>query len=162
MRDDRTVPVATAHRGSGRRRPAARSEPRAGAPVVAARSSATSTSTAPAPVSGVSFAPNVGQLPRGVVFQARAASRTLSLTRQGAVLSVLPLDRPGAGTVVRMRYDDSNAAAAVTPTDPLPGVVNYLLGSDPRDWRTGVRTYAASSTVPSTPGSTCPTTGVGP
>jgi len=41
-----------------------------------------------------------------------------------------------------MRLLDANPQARLTGTNQMPGVVNYLMGNDPAQWRTGVPTYA--------------------
>ncbi len=43
------------------------------------------------------------------------------------------------GAEVTMRF---GRAKAIRLEDPLPGVSNYLVGDDPSQWRTGVRTFA--------------------
>ncbi len=46
-------------------------------------------------------------------------------------------------TVVRMRLDGANAnPRAVEGVDELPGKVNYFNGANPKNWRTGIKTYA--------------------
>jgi photosystem II stability/assembly factor-like uncharacterized protein len=45
-------------------------------------------------------------------------------------------------TNVTMRLLGASASANGEGRRMLPGVTNYLIGNDPRDWRTGVRSYA--------------------
>jgi hypothetical protein len=40
-----------------------------------------------------------------------------------------------------MRFVGANPGAEATAEDALPGVTNYLIGRDPRRWRTNVRQY---------------------
>lgn len=50
-----------------------------------------------------------------------------------------------AGTgaaVVQLRFAGGNPDATVVGLDRLPGEVNYLIGRDPRGWRTAIPTYA--------------------
>ncbi|MBS1212441.1 MAG: Cell surface protein, partial [Proteobacteria bacterium] len=47
----------------------------------------------------------------------------------------------GAGAVLRMSLEGANPTPAISGKSPLPGKVNYLLGKDPRRWRTGIETY---------------------
>ena len=50
--------------------------------------------------------------------------------------------RPSStGDVVRMKLLGARSDARISGEDVLPGKVNYLLGSDPRAWRTNVATY---------------------
>ena len=46
------------------------------------------------------------------------------------------------GAVLRLQLAGASPSPAVEGADPLPGVSNYLLGNDPAEWRTGVRTYS--------------------
>ena len=41
-----------------------------------------------------------------------------------------------------MQFIRANRPVRVTPTEELPGKVNYFLGNDPAMWRTGIPTYA--------------------
>jgi len=45
--------------------------------------------------------------------------------------------------VARMRFLDANPQARLAGTNQMPGLVNYLIGNDPVQWRTGVPTYAS-------------------
>jgi YD repeat-containing protein len=69
-----------------------------------------------------------------------------------------PPTRLGRASVVRLRYDGANAQSELRPGVPLPGVVNYLTGSDPRAWLTNLPTYESLSYVQLYPASTCATT----
>src|SRR5206468_369044 len=48
-------------------------------------------------------------------------------------------DPPAA---VQMELVGAREARRVVGVEPLPGRVNYFIGSDPRRWHTGVPTYA--------------------
>ena len=41
-----------------------------------------------------------------------------------------------------MKLVGANAAAATAGTDPLPGKSNYIIGSDPQQWHTGIPQFA--------------------
>ncbi|HKW62503.1 MAG TPA: choice-of-anchor D domain-containing protein [Candidatus Acidoferrum sp.] len=43
---------------------------------------------------------------------------------------------------MRLRFVGSNGAARVSGSGQLPGKVNYLIGADPRKWRSNIPTYA--------------------
>jgi len=106
------------------------------------------------------FEPNTGQFAPEVKFASRGAKHTLFLTSNEArlILSGGPLDRPAvdgrallnprngprpAETVgVQMRFIGSKPGAFVSGVKPLPGRSNYLIGNDPRKWRTDIVSYA--------------------
>ncbi|GAC1515357.1 MAG: SBBP repeat-containing protein [Terriglobales bacterium] len=44
--------------------------------------------------------------------------------------------------VLRMRFATAEAKSKITPEGLLPGASNYFLGSNPKDWRTGIPNYA--------------------
>jgi beta-propeller repeat-containing protein len=84
----------------------------------------------------LAFEPNVGQADRRVEFLARARGSTVYLLRSEAVLA---FHRPGrADDVISMRFGGPGSAAHAAAADALPGASNYLRGSDPRGWQTGV------------------------
>ena len=100
----------------------------------------------------LAFEPNVGQADRAVKFLAHAGRTTLALTSTEAALS-LPGDtsvpRPAtdlsdavSGDVLGMTFIGSASSVEVVGTDRLPGVSNYFIGNDPRQWLTGVPYYA--------------------
>lgn len=85
-------------------------------------------------------------------FIARGPDSALAVTPTGATLTLAHGERPAAvsrsereglrrpRTVrsVRLEFLNANPAARMTGLEPLPGRVNYLLGSDPTRWRTGL------------------------
>ncbi|MFN7932009.1 MAG: hypothetical protein U0R19_01705 [Bryobacteraceae bacterium] len=72
----------------------------------------------------VFFEQNMGQAPSSTQFLSRAANRQLHLTTAGARWA-------GTNFQVDMRFGDTQRISAA---DPLPGVSNYLSGSDPDKW----------------------------
>jgi hypothetical protein len=44
-------------------------------------------------------------------------------------------------TVLRMRLEGSNPSPLASGLEPLPGIVNYFIGNDPKKWRTNIPTY---------------------
>ncbi len=96
----------------------------------------------------LSFEANQGQAADQVKFLSRGGGYSLFLTPKEIVLSL----RTSAGrrcairkprsSVLRMEMAGANPAPAIEALDRLPGVSNYLLGSDPQRWRTGVAHYA--------------------
>jgi hypothetical protein len=65
---------------------------------------------------------------------ARAGSHAVWLSPQGITL------RSSRGTF-KLRFVGANAAPALEALDPLPGKSNYITGSDPSRWITGIPTY---------------------
>jgi hypothetical protein len=95
----------------------------------------------------LSFEANRGQTHSQVEFLARGAGYTLFLTQTEAVFALRNRDsgpaprgpRPG---VLRMELVGSSPAPRVAGLDQLPGTSNYVVGSDPSRWRTGIPTFA--------------------
>jgi len=86
------------------------------------------------------FEPNRGQADPQVRFLARGRGHTLFLTSDEAVLALTR--GPGDAAVVRMSLVGAQPSPRVTELEKLPGIVNYLIGNDPANWRTGIPTYA--------------------
>jgi hypothetical protein len=106
------------------------------------------------------FERNAGQVDNRVKYLARTGGGTLFLTAGEAVLALpgrplgkssarrlLPTvpggpepPRRGPGAVLRMKLVGANRSAPVAGLDRLPGITNYLIGNDPKKWRTNVPT----------------------
>jgi hypothetical protein len=95
----------------------------------------------------LSFEPNQGQTAAPVQFLSRGPGYTLFLTPTSAVLRLQKTPAPAAGQApgaasaadpVFMQLVGGNAMPQVVGLDRLPGVSNYLLGNDPRQWHTNV------------------------
>ncbi|HEY0170769.1 MAG TPA: SBBP repeat-containing protein, partial [Pyrinomonadaceae bacterium] len=92
------------------------------------------------------FEPNVGQAEPGVDFISRGDGYGLFLKGSEAVLAL----RRAVGvrgesrrtSVLRMRLVGANAAREGVGVGELPGKVNYMRGSDPAAWRTGVASFS--------------------
>ena len=100
----------------------------------------------------LSFEPSQGKAGSGVEFLSRGSGYTLGLAPGEVVLNLerrpsAPSEAggqvPEAAQVdsVRMSLIGANAKSKGVGLDPQPGVVNYLIGNDPRKWRTGIPTY---------------------
>lgn len=50
-------------------------------------------------------------------------------------------DAAATPALLRVRFEGSNAAVRVEGAERLSGVVNYLVGNDPAQWRTAIPTY---------------------
>src|SRR5262245_17318267 len=87
------------------------------------------------------FEPNRGQADSRVRFLAHLAGEsTLFVTSTGATLA---LDGGASGReVVTSRLVGARQSPKVAGHSVLPGSSNYLLGNDPRRWRTGVPGYS--------------------
>lgn len=106
----------------------------------------------------LSFEVNQGQVEKQVSFFSRGSGYDLFLTSNEAVLSInvpslqqqhtthtnAQADPPAQTKrdVLRMKLPGANPSTRVTGLDELPGKSNYLLGNDPKQWRTNVAHYA--------------------
>jgi hypothetical protein len=114
-------------------------------PIAQARSSARA-ATAVSPLEAkaayarlpLSFVPNRGQADKAVLYAANAGSFAVQFTRTEARFA---FSRDQRGHVRRLRFVGANAAATVVGSRPATGTVNYLLGSDPAKWHTGLPTF---------------------
>ena len=88
------------------------------------------------------FEQNVGQVKEpGVRYFAQGRGYRLFLGSEEAVFSLGGAAKPAEKTV-RLRLAGGAKRPAVVGIDPLPTKTNYLLGSDPRAWRTGIASFA--------------------
>ncbi len=113
----------------------------------------------------LTFEVNRGQAGDRVKFLSRSPNHTLFLTPTEAIIDLPILVNPPFGTqahtlpafsilspkskignprsiTLRMRLAGGNPRALVSGIDELPGKVNYLVGSDRGQWKTGIRTFA--------------------
>jgi RHS repeat-associated protein len=112
---------------------------------------------APSAAPRLGFVPNVGQFDPKVRFAGSGAGVDLYLTDDGLVMGYEEPDseaaparraRGGHSTPalrrggIRMKVVGGSLAGKAVGIDPLPGVFNYLLGSDASKWRRGVPHYA--------------------
>jgi hypothetical protein len=106
----------------------------------------------------LSFEPNLGQADPGISFVARGRGYGIYVSGREAVLAFRSASaskpsqqtgqRNGGATqeaatdLFRMQLLNANPAPEASGVDPLPGTVNYLVGSDPARWRSAIPTYA--------------------
>jgi hypothetical protein len=92
--------------------------------------------TAQASVAGLplNFEANVGQARSSAQFLAHGPAYSVSLNSDGATLA-------GDGGALRLHVVGSGGRVAPAAEQPLPGVVNYYVGNDPKNWLTGIKTY---------------------
>jgi uncharacterized repeat protein (TIGR01451 family) len=98
------------------------------------------------------FEPNQGQgnldpADSRARFVARGPGFGLFLGYKGATLTLLSRDRSRQNSaaradVVEMKLSGANQAPTLTGLNLLPGKSNYLLGNEPKNWRTRVPQYA--------------------
>lgn len=104
----------------------------------------------------LAFEQNAGQAASEAEFIARGNGYALLLERTGIELALRraalnakqsrSVDNPRAvrhvsERRVQMALEGSNPAAKFAALDELPGRTNYLIGNDPKNWRTSVPTY---------------------
>src|SRR5437867_427113 len=119
----------------------------------------------------LSFEANNGQTESQVRFLARGRGYTLFLSENEAVFALRSAEvesvesvgsipgkeqsshlraelsertkrtQPTKQAVLRMRLEGANRSPMAHGVAPLPGVVNYFIGNDPKKWRTHIPTY---------------------
>jgi Beta-propeller repeat len=85
----------------------------------------------------LAFVPNAGQLDPRVRYAAQQSGVSVFFTRGEAVVA---FGKGRKGTAVALRFLGARPAA-IEGRRPGTSKVNYLLGSDPRGWRTGLPTF---------------------
>src|ERR1017187_4186580 len=104
----------------------------------------------------LSFEPNQGQLASTVQFLSRGSGYALFLTPGKVVLNLERQPGASAGATgqtpqaasvdtLRMSLVGANPKANAVGLAPQPGVVNYFIGNDPKNWRSGIPTYGKVS-----------------
>jgi len=91
----------------------------------------------------LSFEPNQGQAASTVQFLARGSGYALFLAPGKVVLNLERRQPASAASVdtLRMSLIGANARADAVGLAPQPGVANYFIGNDPKNWRSGIPTY---------------------
>lgn len=89
------------------------------------------------------FEINQGQSDGSVRFLARGRGYSLFLTDTEAVLGLKKSSRDSAdkSAIVSMQPVNGSPHPQVIGLNQLPGITNYLLGNDPSQWRTNVKSY---------------------
>jgi hypothetical protein len=88
----------------------------------------------------LAFEPNVGQAPAGVWYLAHGPGYVLYLTDRGASLDFS--SGRGRTAVVRFLPQGSTASPLLTAAGRRSGIVNYLIGNDPKRWHTNIATFS--------------------
>jgi hypothetical protein len=86
----------------------------------------------------LAFEANRGQADPAARFQARGSGYTMLLAPSEVVVALRSGATPARHAVVRMRFAGGNAAPTIEGVGALAAKSHYLIGSDPRGWRTGV------------------------
>ena len=73
-------------------------------------------------------------------FVAHASGSEFAITATGAEFNLAKINGETAGG--QLHFVDANPNARITGDQPLVGTINYLLGSNPGGWRSGVPTFA--------------------
>lgn len=86
----------------------------------------------------LAFEANEGQTDEQVKFLSRGSGYSMFLTPTETVLSLSKDDR---ATAIRMGLVGANPKPKMAGEEKLPGKNNYLIGNDPKKWRTNVSNY---------------------
>lgn len=84
------------------------------------------------------FEENVGQSDAEVRYIARGRGYSMMLARDRALVALQNDNRSG---VLEMSFAGRQAETAITAENELEGKVNYLIGSEPSDWKTDIATF---------------------
>src|SRR3954447_8067476 len=85
------------------------------------------------------FETNLGQFAPEVLYLARSSSHFVYLTHSGMTLGLTSSRQ--RDTSLRMTLVGASNRASITGEARAAGVSNYLIGSDPANWRRGVAHY---------------------
>jgi uncharacterized protein (TIGR03437 family) len=88
----------------------------------------------------LSFEPNQGQASPTVQFLSRGSGYALVLA-PGKVVLNLQRQQPASFDSVGMTLVGASTKVIPAGLAPQPGIVNYFIGNDPKEWRSGIRTY---------------------
>ncbi len=101
------------------------------------------------------FIANIGQIDSPMRFEVRGMGETLWFQAGGVMLNLSaphpnasteqPLDLKGTrnSITIHRTFDYADPNTIVEGIKPLPGIANFFIGSDPKQWRTNVPTYGA-------------------
>lgn len=64
------------------------------------------------------------------------------LSRSQSGVTATALQDASESAIVQLQFVAANPRAQIRGADTLPGKINYLIGRDPADWRTGVAIFA--------------------
>ncbi len=84
------------------------------------------------------FEQNLGQMGDGVKFLSRGDSYSVLLSAAGVDISLKNVSKKAE---VGMRFLDANLSPEITAEHQLEGKTNYLIGSDPKNWRIDIPNF---------------------
>ena len=90
----------------------------------------------------LTFEPNQGQTSSEVQFLSRGSGYALFLSHGNVLLNLERQQPSPAAGALRMRLIGASAGASAVGQARQTGVVSYFFGNDPKQWRTGIPTYA--------------------
>lgn len=91
----------------------------------------------------LSFEINRGQADPSIKFISRGSGHSFSLAPTEATLRLQSANQSAnQAATVRMKMINANPSPKIEGVDPLPGKSNYLIGADPKQWRTDIPNYA--------------------
>ena len=110
----------------------------------------------------LAFEANQGQADPQVRYMARGNGYSVFLTGKDAVFAISSAKHPQSSrtagphsqtqstekvqsAAIDMRLVGGNSKPEITAGNELPGTVNYYVGSNPKDWHTGVKQYSSVS-----------------
>lgn len=93
----------------------------------------------------LAFVANPEETAQGVRMQAYDGGVTVSLLSSGVAIRLAETMGAAAPDRLDVRFEGVNPGSRVVGSEPLPGIVNLLRGSDPGRWRTNLPTYAAAT-----------------
>ena len=103
------------------------------------------------------FIENKGQMDDKVKFYEKGAGHSTFFTKEGVLFSLRagagklkgshrheessPVERPSPPSTVELRPMGISPTVEITAQDPQEGRVNYLIGNDPKHWKSNLPTY---------------------
>jgi hypothetical protein len=100
--------------------------------------SATRPASVSTPEPALAFVENAGQENASVRYAAQASGASFFFTQKEAVLA---FERRDVGLALRLGFLGANPAPEIEGQSARAGNVNYLVGSDGSEWRTGIPTF---------------------
>jgi hypothetical protein len=92
----------------------------------------------------VSFIPNRGQAPAGVLWQAEGRGFEASFRKDGFVLRVYGAGKQSPAKIIEQDISLAgiNQGSTIEALDPQPGKISFFRGNNPAHWVRGLATYA--------------------
>ena len=94
--------------------------------------------TGPLPPLPLSFIPNVGQADPNINSLVKGANHSIFFTPEEIIFKIESVAEP---TLVQLNFPGANPSPSLEYLAPLPGFVNFIAGTDPKEWHTNLPTY---------------------